>query len=177
MRHGRRPRIPVKITGRNSIPDRVLMTGAEAMIERSEGIHVADPGGNREETIPSSSRCHDRRMFSTISGPDAAISGGNTGGIEVAAMGAPIPAFVGGISAMNRALHWGVARLMRWRISSMRPSGAGVRPRSLRWPKCSPGRSRVHSSREHYTPIRQLNIQNRDFCAAEPSDRPRSSNR
>jgi hypothetical protein len=38
-------------------------------------------------------------------------------------MGAPIPAFVGGISAMNRALHWGVARLMRWRISSMRPSG------------------------------------------------------
>jgi hypothetical protein len=81
------------------------------------------PAGTVRETIPSSSRCHDRKIFSTTSGPDAAISGGNTGEIEVAAMGAPIPAFVGGISAMNRALHWGVARLIRWRISSMRPSG------------------------------------------------------
>ena len=81
------------------------------------------PAGTVRETIPSNSRCQERKIFSTISGPDAAISGGNTGGIEVAAMGATIPAFVGGISAMNRALHWGVASLIRWRISSMRPSG------------------------------------------------------
>jgi hypothetical protein len=51
------------------------------------------------------------------------IAGGNAGGAEVANWTEPIPAIVGRISAMKRAMHWGVARLMRWRISSIRASG------------------------------------------------------